>query len=59
MPLVVTGEPETVMMDGSASPTEVTVPVVGVVHVGVPAPALVNTWPAVPAAVNAYAVPVP
>ena len=27
VPLVVTGEPDTDMMDGSASPTEVTVPV--------------------------------
>ena len=32
--------------------TLVTVPVVGVVHVGTPAPALVSTWPAVPAAVK-------
>ena len=30
-----------------------TVPVVGVAQVGVPAPALVSTWPNVPAAVNA------
>ena len=33
--------------------TAVTVPVVGVAQVGVPAPALVNTWPEVPAAVKA------
>ena len=39
--------------------TLVTVPVVGVVQIGTPAPALVNTWPDVPAAVKAYAVPVP
>ena len=39
--------------------TAVTVPVVGVVHVGIPAPADVSTWPAVPAAVNLYAVPLP
>ena len=39
--------------------TLVTVPVVGVVHVGTPAPADVRTCPDVPAAVNAYAVPVP
>ena len=32
--------------------TLVTVPVVGVVQVGVPAAALVSTWPAVPAAVK-------
>ena len=30
--------------------TDVTVPVVGVVQVGVPAPADVRTWPVVPAA---------
>lgn len=36
-----------------------TVPVVGVAQVGVPAPALVSTWPAVPTAVKSYAVPVP
>ena len=39
--------------------TEVTVPVVGVVQVGVPAPALVSTWPNVPAALTASAGPVP
>ena len=39
--------------------TAVTVPPAGVVHVGTPAPALVSTWPAVPAAVKPYAVPVP
>jgi hypothetical protein len=31
----------------------------GVVHVGVPAPFEVSTWPDVPAAVKSYAVPVP
>ena len=31
-------------------PTLVTVPVVGVAQVGAPAPALVSTWPEVPAA---------
>ena len=34
-------------------------PANGVVQVGVPAVADVRTWPVVPAAVNAYAVPVP
>lgn len=33
--------------------TLVTEPVAGVAHVGVPAPALVKTWPDVPAAVKA------
>ena len=33
--------------------TDVTVPVAAADHVGVPAPALVSTWPSVPAAVNA------
>ena len=37
----------------------VTSPPAFVVHVGTPAPLLVSTWPAVPAKVNAYAVPVP
>ena len=59
VPLVVTGELVTAMIDGNDKPTEVTVPVVGVVHVGTPAPALVNTWPDVPAEVKPYAVPVP
>jgi hypothetical protein len=44
---------------GEVPVTLVTVPVVGVVHVGVPAPALVNTCPFVPAAVYAIAVPLP
>lgn len=39
--------------------TAVTVPPAGVVQIGTPTPALVNTWPDVPAAVKAYAVPVP
>ena len=39
--------------------TAVTVPVVGVDHVGVPAVALVSTCPVVPAAVYAIALPVP
>ena len=39
--------------------TLVTVPVVGVAQVGVPAPALVSTWPTVPAALTASAGPVP
>ena len=39
--------------------TLVTVPVVGVAQVGVPAPALVNTWPEDPAALTASAGPVP
>jgi hypothetical protein len=39
--------------------TLVTVPVVGVVQVGVAAPALVSTWPEMPTALKAYAVPVP
>lgn len=53
VPELVTGELVTVNCTGIANPTEVTVPVVGVVQVGTPAPALVNTWPDVPAAVNA------
>ena len=53
VPELVTGELVTVNCTGIASPTEVTVPVVGVVQVGIPAPALVNTWPDVPATVNA------
>lgn len=44
---------------GAVPVTLVTVPVVGVVHVGTPAPADVSTCPDAPAAVNAYAVPVP
>ena len=44
VPELVTGEFVTVKIEGSERPTLVTVPVVGVVHVGVaPAPALVNT----------------
>ena len=37
---------------GAVPVTAVTVPVVGVVQVGVPAPALVKTWPDVPTAVK-------
>ena len=39
--------------------TDVTVPVAAADQVGVPAPALVNTWPNVPAALTASAGPVP
>ena len=39
--------------------TDVTVPVAAADHVGVPAPALVSTWPSVPAALTASAGPVP
>ena len=39
---------------GKVPVTEVRVPVVGVVHVGAPAPAEVSTCPAVPIAVEAY-----
>ena len=39
--------------------TLVTEPVAAVDHVGVPAPALVSTWPNVPAALTASAGPVP
>ena len=40
--------------------TLVTVPLVaGAAHVGAPPVVAVSTWPVVPAAVNAYAVPVP
>ena len=44
---------------GAEPVTEVTVPEVGVVHVGVAAPALVSTWPEDPAALTASAGPVP
>ena len=37
---------------GAVPVTAVTVPVVGVVQVGTPAPALVKTWPDVPTAVK-------
>ena len=40
-------------------PTLVTVPVVGVVQVGVPAPALVNICPGKPTVVNLYDAPSP
>ena len=43
VPLLVTGELLTVNSAGKDSPTLVTVPVVGVVHVGVPAPVEVRT----------------
>lgn len=59
VPVVVTGEPETLKNVGTVAATLVTVPVVGVAHVGPLAPAEVNTCPEVPAAVNPYAVPVP
>jgi hypothetical protein len=59
VPVVVTGEPETLKNVGTVAATLVTVPVVGVVHVGAVAPAEVNTCPADPAALNPYAVPVP
>ena len=36
-----------------------TLPAAAVDHVGVPAPALVSTWPSVPAALTASAGPVP
>ena len=39
--------------NGLEAVTDVTVPVVGVVHVGAPAPAEVSTWPVVPAALKA------
>jgi hypothetical protein len=54
------GDPATDMRPPvNVCPTLVTVPVVGVAQIGVPAPALVSTWPAVPTAVKSYAVPVP
>ena len=52
VPELVTGELVTVNWAGNDKPTEVTVPVVGVAQVGMPAPALVKTWPDVPAAVK-------
>ena len=60
VPDVVIGPPEVVKpVVPPDTATLVTVPVVGVAHVGIPAPALVSTWPDEPAAVNPNAVPVP
>jgi hypothetical protein len=61
VPAVVTGDPETeIRPPVNDCATLVTVPDPDtVVHVGAPAPPDVSTWPAVPADVNAYAVPVP
>lgn len=60
VPVVVTGEPEMLKNAGTVAATLVTVPVpVTVVQVGTPVPAEVSTCPEVPAALNAYAVPVP
>jgi hypothetical protein len=61
VPDVVTGDPETeIKPPVNDCATLVTVPDPDtVVHVGAPAPPDVSTWPAVPADVNAYAVPVP
>ena len=54
VPDVVTGEPATLTMPPvKVWATLVTVPVVGVAHVGVPAAAEVKTCPVVPAAVYA------
>ena len=51
VPELVTGDPATDMRPPvNVCPTLVTVPVVGVAQVGAPAPALVSTWPEVPAA---------
>src|SRR5262249_45245918 len=47
VPLVVTGEPDTVKIDGIDRPTLVTVPPAGVVHAGTP-PDTVSTCPVVP-----------
>jgi len=53
VPDPVTGDPATdIRPPVNVCPTLVTVPVVGVVQVGIPAPALVSTWPDVPAAVK-------
>jgi hypothetical protein len=61
VPAVVMGDPETeIRPPVNDCATLVTVPDPDtVVHVGAPAPPDVSTWPAVPADVNAYAVPVP
>jgi hypothetical protein len=60
VPVVVTGEPEMLRNAGTVAATLVTVPApLTVVHVGAVVPVEVSIWPAVPAAVNAYAVPVP
>ena len=54
VPELVIGEPATeIKPPVKDCATLVTVPVAAADHVGVPAPALVSTWPNVPAAVNA------
>jgi hypothetical protein len=54
VPLEVIGEPETDKNEGTVNATEVTVPVVGVVHVITfdPPPPDVRTWPDVPAVIG-------
>lgn len=59
VPLLVMGLPETEIPVPAAAATDVTVPVVGVVHVGVaPVPADVRTWPLVPCCPSKLVVPV-
>jgi hypothetical protein len=60
VPEVVIGEPEMLKNAGTVAATLVTDPVPAMVaQVGVPAPPEVSTCPKVPAAVKAYALPVP
>jgi hypothetical protein len=59
LPLDVTVPVSVIPLTVPVLPTLVTVPAVGVAHVGTPTPALVKTCPRVPAAVKLYEVPSP